>query len=177
MSKQKHKLRTGIEISKEATVAAASLSEKRIFQLNVFYDFWFIAVNILLICPEMMKKAVMNYVFVWFGKKWGFLLDQGTLQTARAECVCECFLSDIWLPQISNHCISTHPAIVTVKSSLSGRTAAALHFNFSVSWIMKKSFWNDKGENEMRTPHCILAVHQYEREGWMYCVSEPQKGL
>lgn len=32
------------------------------------------------------------------------------------------------------------PAIVTVKSSLSGMTAIPLHFNFSVSWIMKKSF-------------------------------------
>lgn len=29
----------------------------------------------------------------------------------------------------------------------------------------------------MRTPHCILAVHQYEREVWMYCISEPHKGL
>lgn len=29
----------------------------------------------------------------------------------------------------------------------------------------------------MKTPHCILAVHQYEREVWMYCISEPHKGL
>ncbi len=34
------------------------------------------------------------------------LLDQGTLQTVHAECVCDCFLSDIWVTQISNHCIS-----------------------------------------------------------------------
>lgn len=35
-----------------------------------------------------------------------FLLDQGTFQTACAKCVCDSFLSDIWVPQISNHCIS-----------------------------------------------------------------------
>lgn len=33
--------------------------------------------------------------------------------------------------------------------------------------------WGD----EMRTPYCILAVHQYEREVWMYCKSKPHKGL
>lgn len=69
------------------------------------------------------------------------------------------------------------PAIVTLKSSLSGMTAVLLHINFSVSWIMKKSFRNHKRGDETRTPHCILAVHQYEREVWMYCISEQHKGL
>lgn len=46
--------------------------------------------------------------FIWLKKKKErcVLLDQGTLQTARAGSVCECVLSDIWMPQISNHCIS-----------------------------------------------------------------------
>lgn len=46
----------------------------------------------------------MNNEECWKKKK--VLLDQGTLETAHAVRVCECFLSDIWAPQISNHCIS-----------------------------------------------------------------------
>lgn len=92
---------------------------------------------------------------------------------------CMCLSSYLTFGRLRYHQIIIFPstAIVTVKSSLSGITAVALRINFSVSWIMKKSFWNDKGEDEMRKSHCILAVHQYEREVWMYCISEPHKGL
>lgn len=32
-------------------------------------------------------------------------------------------------------------------------------------------------QDEMRTPRCILAIHQYESEVWMRCISELRNGL
>lgn len=55
-------------------------------------------------------------------------------------------------------------------------TSVALPVSITVSWVMKKPFRN-KAEDEMGTPHCILAVHQYEKAVWMYCTSELHKGL
>lgn len=73
----------------------------------------------------MSNIRTLNYEeqpFTVFGKLCFLLEQENPSDRDCAECGYDCFLSDIGVPQIGNHCIF----IVTVKSSFSGMTSYQL---------------------------------------------------